>query len=363
MKTVMKSLIGLSAAALLIASAVWAQVDKTRAKYCAGGTNTEWCIDQNGDWVPTSDGNQSIGSSSLRLKDMAMSGSVSAADGLRIGPPVGGSATDPVILLSTSQPSQEQLAQIAWPASTNESSLEFYESGTSTTSPSAISRLRLSNIEGPLDGSVHLFTQLQSLVSGNDLIGEILVGNTVTERVPRFRVRGEAEFPGFGQVFLVLMDATTSQISLPAPNVVVGIAPFLADTSVGMHVGGDIKSNAGLKIAGPLNVGRDASQSAVQESTTVAASGSYIVVQSSGGAVTLTSTPNISTATAEGGDVMYIQGDSDTNTVTLQDEGNLTDSGLEFAGSVNRTLGAGDTLHMIFDSGTSVWREVSYSDN
>jgi len=84
-------------------------------------------------------------------------------------------------------------------------------------------------------------------------------------------------------------------------------------------------------------------------------------VQGSGGAVTVISTPNISDAFD--GTELLIQGDSDSNTVTFQDESSLSNSGLALAGGANCTLGKGDVLHLIYDSGDNKWYEVSRSNN
>ena len=60
---------------------------------------------------------------------------------------------------------------------------------------------------------------------------------------------------------------------------------------------------------------------------------------------------------------MIIQGDSNTNTLTLQDESNLSGSGLELDGSANITLGKGDTIHLLYDEGDSKYYELTRSNN
>lgn len=84
-------------------------------------------------------------------------------------------------------------------------------------------------------------------------------------------------------------------------------------------------------------------------------------VQGSGGAVTVTKTPSIGAITD--GQELIIQGDSDTNTVLLQDESALPNSGLALAGGANITLGKGDTLYLMYDEGDSKYYEVSRSNN
>ena len=78
-------------------------------------------------------------------------------------------------------------------------------------------------------------------------------------------------------------------------------------------------------------------------------------------AKTLTSTPTL-VAAADGMHVI-IQGTSDANTVTLQDESNLAGSKLQLAGGADMVLAAGDTLVLIYDAGDANWYEISRSNN
>ena len=84
-------------------------------------------------------------------------------------------------------------------------------------------------------------------------------------------------------------------------------------------------------------------------------------VVGNGGAVTLTDTPTI--ADGSDGQMIIIQGTSDTNTVTFQDEAQAANTGLQLAGGQDMTLGLGDTLQLYYDSGDDNWYEVSRSDN
>jgi hypothetical protein len=79
------------------------------------------------------------------------------------------------------------------------------------------------------------------------------------------------------------------------------------------------------------------------------------------GAVIVTSTPSI--ADGSDGERLLIQGTSDTNTVTYQDESNLGNSGLQLAGGADITLGVGDTIELIYDAGDDNWYEISRSNN
>lgn len=82
-------------------------------------------------------------------------------------------------------------------------------------------------------------------------------------------------------------------------------------------------------------------------------------VAGSGGAVTLTSVPTIPTGSVNG-QLLLVQGMSDTNTVTVQDNGTLAGSLLRL-GANTRLLTAGDTLLLSWDSDLGVWIEVSFT--
>jgi hypothetical protein len=81
-----------------------------------------------------------------------------------------------------------------------------------------------------------------------------------------------------------------------------------------------------------------------------------VKVVGNGGAVTLTSTPTIKGA--EDGQMIIIQGTSDTNTVTLQD-------GPTYKLSINGncTLGNGDTISLVYDLSDAMFYETCRSNN
>jgi len=87
----------------------------------------------------------------------------------------------------------------------------------------------------------------------------------------------------------------------------------------------------------------------------------FLRVKGSGGSVTVTAIPSVA-AIADGKEV-FIQGDSDTDTLILQDESNLANSGLALAGGANITLGKGDILHLSYDEGDLKYYEISRSNN
>ena len=84
-------------------------------------------------------------------------------------------------------------------------------------------------------------------------------------------------------------------------------------------------------------------------------------VAGSGGAVTITATPNVADMTD--GQIVIFQGTDDTNTVTFQDESNLANSALALSGGADMTLGQGDMLTIMYDLGDDKWYEISSSDN
>lgn len=87
----------------------------------------------------------------------------------------------------------------------------------------------------------------------------------------------------------------------------------------------------------------------------------FVRVAGDGGAVTLTSTPNITAG--NNGEIMSIIGTSDPNSVTLQDESVLTGSLLRLNGGINVTLGARDTIEFVYLTGENAWIELSRSNN
>ena len=85
-------------------------------------------------------------------------------------------------------------------------------------------------------------------------------------------------------------------------------------------------------------------------------------VVGNGAARTLTSTPSIEAGLKDGQE-LTIQGTSNANTITLQDESNLGGSTLALSGGNDMTLGLGDMIKLKWDSGDSKWYEISRSDN
>jgi hypothetical protein len=84
----------------------------------------------------------------------------------------------------------------------------------------------------------------------------------------------------------------------------------------------------------------------------------FMVLTSTGGAVTLGATPTIATTTFTNGDRYTIL--SATDTLTFSDNGTVSGTLLEL-GSTTRALGVGDILQLIYLSGK--WYEIGYQNN
>ena len=94
---------------------------------------------------------------------------------------------------------------------------------------------------------------------------------------------------------------------------------------------------------------------------TIVATSSMTRVVGNGGAVVVTSTPSIADGTD--GQIIILQGTSETNTVKLQDQDNQANTGLQLNGNEDFTMGKGDMITLIYDSGDDVWLEQQRSDN
>lgn len=88
----------------------------------------------------------------------------------------------------------------------------------------------------------------------------------------------------------------------------------------------------------------------------VLANASRVRVAGSGGPITLNATTSIADGTE--GQLLYIYGTSDANTVAVPDGSNV-----QTAGGVTRTLGNRDVLVLMFDTTNGDWAEVSFSNN
>lgn len=100
----------------------------------------------------------------------------------------------------------------------------------------------------------------------------------------------------------------------------------------------------------------------VSAATTVTVTDQVMRLVGNGGAVTSTATPFL-TSPASDGTCVVLQGTSDTNTVKIQDEADVTGSELQLKNNQAFTLGIGDMLALCYDSGDDAWYELYRSDN
>lgn len=84
-----------------------------------------------------------------------------------------------------------------------------------------------------------------------------------------------------------------------------------------------------------------------------------VKVVGTGGATTLTGTPQVITNGVTSGQILRITGTSASNTVIATDNGTAAGSALEL-GASTRTLGLGSTLVLVWDAVTAKWYEVSF---
>lgn len=131
-----------------------------------------------------------------------------------------------------------------------------------------------------------------------------------------------------------------------------------ADRPDEIHAKNLIRSGAAVTVDGTLTVGGktvltpSAVQTLMPASQINVAATSLALVVGSNAPTTLTSTTTIAPGTD--GQEVTIVGTHGTNTVTLQDEANLPGSWLDLGG-VNRTLGAGDALGLVYSSTVGKW--------
>jgi len=95
----------------------------------------------------------------------------------------------------------------------------------------------------------------------------------------------------------------------------------------------------------------------VANDAAIAPNASYVRVVGNGGAVVLDMDPAINDGDADG-DILIIKGTNDTNTVEIADACNT-----RLASGQAFTLGLGDMIQLVWDSGDSLWDEVSRSNN
>lgn len=79
-------------------------------------------------------------------------------------------------------------------------------------------------------------------------------------------------------------------------------------------------------------------------------------VQGSGGAIDITADPQI--VDGNDGEIVILEGMSDTNTLTLDDG-----TGLQLAGAASFVMGEGDVIQLMYNANRDIWIEITRSDN
>ena len=135
---------------------------------------------------------------------------------------------------------------------------------------------------------------------------------------------------------------------------------FPVETANGMIISG----NVGIGTTGPsttLEVDGTVSYEPSATTSITAAGGITVTkgimrVAGDGGAIDITADPQI--VDGQEGQIVYIQGDNNTNTVKLDDG-----TGLALTSGISFTMGVGDIIALTFDVGDDVWYEISRANN
>lgn len=172
-----------------------------------------------------------------------------------------------------------------------------------------------------------------------------------------------AASPSSGDLPVLQFDSEDSSVNfLIAFNGATGNSTGLMATGTDSNVNIDLepKGTGYVNVVGRFGSEPDSDQS-VQVELAVSPDRYITRIAGGGAAITVTTTPSVTAG--QDGECIILQGTSDANTVTLQDESNLGGSGLALSGGADFTLGQGDTLQLCYDTGDSKYYEISRSDN
>ncbi len=150
--------------------------------------------------------------------------------------------------------------------------------------------------------------------------------------------------------------SATRTLTLGTPTALTPSTTDAVTTSSHSHSVGGFVVTDGVFVQTP------SSDQALLAGTTLTVTDALMRVAGSGGAVTITAVPSVSNPTADGSRVLIV-GTDDTNTVTFQDESDLSGSDLELSNNQSFTLGKGDSLELTWDAGDDAYYEISRSDN
>lgn len=161
---------------------------------------------------------------------------------------------------------------------------------------------------------------------------------------------------------MALQDSTNVNIQGGQYNGTIGLTTPDTIIGDGITAQGNLTTESNLIIQAKTFTPPSAIQS-VAAANDIVPDSSFVQVQGSGGAVTLTSTPTIDGPPATNGQRITIMGAHAANTVTLQDESNFAGTKLRLNGGNDFTLGLYDTISLIWDANTGFWVETGRSDN
>lgn len=128
------------------------------------------------------------------------------------------------------------------------------------------------------------------------------------------------------------------------------------------HISSTVAVNLPLVLSKRFVVTPHSTVQTVAAGTSLTNAASTIKVAGSGGAVSLTSEPNILTNNVADGEILRIVGTHDTNTLTVQDTSGVAGSACEL-GNATRALGNNDVLTLMWNQTSGKWIEIGFNNN
>lgn len=267
---------------------------------------------------------------------------------------------------------------------------EYTENAPPGTSLAAASRIGAGGLQGPegpavvgallaannLSDVADVATSRNNLALGDAALATLGVGNAEVAQNDGALTDGDAVFAtatgietqtaatartSLGLQDMATQDSNAVNIQGGAVNAVLGDTTPENATIDNLIVQGETTIEGLLTAEGQVFTPMSALQS-LTVGNTIQPNAGKIRVEGSGGAVTLTSTPTIANPAADG-QLLILEGNSNVNTLTLQDQSALGGSNLNLAGGTNATLGQGDILMLTWSTPMGCWNEICRSNN
>lgn len=140
-------------------------------------------------------------------------------------------------------------------------------------------------------------------------------------------------------------------------------------------ISGDLTLTGALAMSGLQNLAKTqvgtigSAAGGMTVSSGIPVTTNYQTLISTGGSITITDTPSVSTTTIldgttelTSGTFLILTSTAANGPILLQDEGTLTGSQLQL-GAATRSIGQYDTLILIYDALDNFWREVAFVNN